>query len=144
MSFKVKKLTVGKGKTVGDEKAGRWERQYYELEADIEDESALELAKGSLESLLDMWLKGETVSQQQSSIPKKSAEIDLSHISCRDATGNKGAFRLANPKDNQGNATFTELQAYLRTHKGKATIQGQFVWLFSDNESVGMKPARRS
>jgi hypothetical protein len=55
-------MTVGKGKTVGDEKAGRWERQYFELEAEIEDESALELAKGSLESLLDMWLKGETVS----------------------------------------------------------------------------------
>jgi hypothetical protein len=67
---------------------------------------------------------------------------DLSRVGWKDATGNKGPFKLANPKNNVGNAAFEWLQAYLRAHKGKATIQGQFVWLFSDNESIGQKPAR--
>ena len=62
MTFKVTKLTVGKGKTLADEKAGEWNRQYFEVEALIEDERQLELAKNSLEALLDMWLRGENIS----------------------------------------------------------------------------------
>jgi hypothetical protein len=81
MSFKVTKLTVGKGKTVGDEKAGKWEREYFELEAVIEEESALELAKGSLESLLDTWLKGETITpQEKQAVSTSPLKLDMNKI----------------------------------------------------------------
>lgn len=65
MSFKVTKLVVGKGRTVGNEKDQTWTRQYYELEAEIQTEHDIELAKGSLEALIDTWLKGELINETQ-------------------------------------------------------------------------------
>lgn len=73
MSFKIRKITVGKGRTIGDEKASRWERLYYELEAEIEDEHQIELAKGSIEALLDAWLRGESITQAEK--PKPSCDL---------------------------------------------------------------------
>jgi hypothetical protein len=57
------KITIGKGKTTGDEKAGKWEKQYFELEAELQDEREIELAKGSMETLIDAWLKSETIGE---------------------------------------------------------------------------------
>ncbi|MDI6720737.1 MAG: hypothetical protein QMD46_14165, partial [Methanomicrobiales archaeon] len=56
MSCKVKKLVVGKGRTVSREENGEWIRQYYELEVEIADESELSMAKENVEGLLNQWL----------------------------------------------------------------------------------------
>ena len=57
MSFGVKKLVVGKGKTISDEKAAQWVKRYYEIE--IQDEHDIEIAKASAEGLVDEWLTGQ-------------------------------------------------------------------------------------
>jgi hypothetical protein len=76
LSFKITRLVVAKGKTVGDEKAGTWTREYYELEAQIQDERDLSQAKAALEGLVDIWLSGEAAPKQQ---PSPSIE-DSSHL----------------------------------------------------------------
>lgn len=65
VSFKVTKLTVGKGRTRGNEKEG-WTKTFYQMEAEIEDEHCIEIAKASLEGLIDGWLTpSELTSQTQ-------------------------------------------------------------------------------
>lgn len=77
MSFKVIRLTVGKGKTTGNEQNQKWMRQYFELEAEIQSEHDIELAKGSMESLIDTWLKGELVNPPQTARPQGTATVEL-------------------------------------------------------------------
>lgn len=134
MSFKVKKLTVGKGKTVGDEKAGVWERQYFELEAEIEEENALELAKGSLESLLDTWLKGETISGE------KPSTWNAGKIKWVQAQGSSGPYEKS---EDVNSLDFKELLKDLSAHKGKLTRDGLFYWQFERGDAVGRKPSKK-
>jgi hypothetical protein len=131
MSFKVTKLTVGKGKTTGDEKAGKWERQYFELEAIIEEESALELAKGSLESLIDTWLKGETISNQEQK-PTWNAE----KIKWTQAEGSSGPYERS---EDVNSTDFKALLKDLENHNGKFTKAGYFYWKFEKSAVVGRK-----
>ena len=70
MSFKITKLTVGKGRTTSNEQQSEWSKLYFEVEALIEDEHQIEMAKLSLEGILDMWLKGQSVAQPQEQKPK--------------------------------------------------------------------------
>jgi hypothetical protein len=73
MSFKMTKLTVGKGKTTGNEKAGEWIKRYYEIEVSIEDEHDVEIAKASVEGLIDGWLTGTSIMETQAQ-PQKPKE----------------------------------------------------------------------
>jgi len=52
----LKRLVVGKGKTSRPGDAEEWNKEYYEVEAVIEDPSELEVAKANLTGLLDGWL----------------------------------------------------------------------------------------
>jgi hypothetical protein len=151
MSFKVVKLTIGKGKTVGDEKAGRWERQYYELEATIETEKDLELAKNSLEGLLDIWLKGETISGETPDTPGKSSQRpedwglprnwDKNKIPWIETEGPKGKYQVASDPDNPD---FKALVQDLEQHNGRLTRDNLFYWLFNNHKTVGRKPKQKS
>ena len=52
MSYRVRKLTVGKGKTTTNMENNEWVKEYYELEFEIPDESELTIAKENAVSLL--------------------------------------------------------------------------------------------
>lgn len=142
MSFKVTKITVGKGRTIGDEKAAKWEREYFELEAQVEDESGIELAKGSLESLIDVWLKGETIAPREKRAQRASEDVpaDLMSMIWKPAAGPKGPFEIAESTANVNNASFSRLGEYLAKHEGRAIVTGYFVWKFADaSGSIGRK-----
>jgi hypothetical protein len=139
-------LTIGKGKTIGDEKAAKWQREYYEVEATIEEESALELAKGSLEQLIDTWLKGETItpkpqgnSQHPSAWVHGPSSFSMAKVPFTDAQGEHGPFQKSTAFDNLDHVA---LLKYLGEHKGKATLEGFFVWVFGDNKTIGRKPSK--
>jgi hypothetical protein len=137
LSFKVIKITVGKGKTCEDPKKAEWTRTYYELEAEISDESQLELAKGSLESLLTLWLGGETLSE-----PEKTPEPWWSpaKIKWEAADGPNGPYERSedvNSKD------FKLMLKDLQAHNGKLTREGFFYWVFTNGSTVGRKLAKR-
>jgi len=127
MGFKVTKITVGKGKTTGDEKAGEWNRQYFEVEAIVEDESQLELAKNSLEALLDLWLRGESLTEPL---------WDPNKIKWESAEGSSGPYERS---EDINNPEFKGMLRDLSDHKGRLTRDGYFYWLFKNGCTVGRK-----
>jgi hypothetical protein len=135
MSFKVTKITVGKGKTIGDEKANKWERQYFELEAQVEDESGIELAKGSLESLIDTWLKGEAITPRENCASELPP--DMSSVPWQKRLGSHGEFDVSN--EDLKNPGYVRLLSSLRAHSGKMTVENFFVWILPDGKSIGRK-----
>lgn len=140
MSFKVVKLTVGKGKTTGDEKAGKWEREYYELEAEIQEEKDIEPAKNSLEFLVDTWLKGESIFQPQTN-PKTETKqsYDPEKIKWTKAEGANGPYERSEDINSLDHKT---LLKDLAAHKGKLQVNGLFYWTFQNGYTIGRKTAK--
>ena len=135
MSFKVKKLTVGKGQTTQDEKAGVWIKKYYELEMTIEDEHDIEIAKASGEGLLDGWLSGHGITQEDK--PK----YDMSKIEWNLTEGTSGPYQRA---EDVNNPHFKALVKDLAAHNKKLTKDGWFVWLFQNGHTIGRKKRKQS
>jgi len=134
MSFKVTKLTVGKGKTTSNEEQDEWNKLYFEVEALIEDERQIEMAKSSLEALLDMWLKGESVVQPQEQVPV--SKYDMNKIKWTLAEGASGPYERSEDVDS---LVFKELLKDLEAHNGKLSRDGYFVWKFAKSPIVGRK-----
>ena len=134
MTFKVTKLTIGRGKTLADEKAGEWNRQYFEVEAVIEDEHQLELAKNSIEALLDVWLKGESIAE-----PEKP-RYDMSKIRWEQTQGSSGPYEKSSDVDN---VDFKNLLKDVQAHSGKMTVGDYFVWVFQNGSTLGRKLRRK-
>jgi hypothetical protein len=142
MSFKVVRLTVGKGRTIGDEKAGGWIRQYYEVELTIDDEHDLELAKASVEGLIDGWLTGTTTdlaakqSTQTRSESKGDQIADTEGIVWTADTGPKGMYEKS---EDINNPRFQALLKTLQAHEGKMRVDGYFLWTFDNARAIGRK-----
>jgi hypothetical protein len=139
MSFKVTRLTVGKGKTVGDEKEQEWTRQYYEAEVLIEDEHQIELAKESVETLLDTWLKGELINKPQPPAKKAAKSYDIEKIKWTEAEGSSGPYLRS---EDVNSLDFKALLRDLQAHKGKFRKNGFFYWVFRNGSTVGRKKVK--
>jgi hypothetical protein len=129
LSFKIRKITIGKGKTVGNEKAG-WTRVHYELEAEFEDEQQLELAKGSMETLLDAWLRGEKITTEE------KPSWDSGKVKWTEEEGFKGRYEKSEDFDN---LEFKAMLKDLQEHKARMWHQGYFYWVFENGATVGRK-----
>jgi hypothetical protein len=127
MGVKITRITVGKGKTTGDEKTGEWNRCYFEVEAVIQDESQLEFAKDSLEALLDLWVKGESLTEPS---------WDPNKINWEPAEGTSGPYERS---EDVNNPEFKAMLKDLSDHKGRLTRDGHFYWLFKNGCTVGRK-----
>lgn len=66
---KVERLVVGKGKTSRPGDAEEWLKEYYEIEAVVED-AELEVAKANLTGLLDDWLTSKPSSKPSAPLPQ--------------------------------------------------------------------------
>lgn len=133
MSSRITKLTVGKGKTTGNEKASEWLRQYYQVEVEIQDEKDIEVARASVEGLLDIWLRGESV------VPKK--EIwDPSKIKWTTAEGSSGLYERS---EDVNSIDFKEAMKDLEAHGGKLSRKDDgatwFYWKFEKSPIIGRK-----
>lgn len=146
MSFKVKKLTVGKGRTL--ERNGdppEWIRQYYEVELAIQDDRDLEIAKVSVESLIDGWLTAQPSRQS----PRKPLQTipdipgrqwDPNQLEWLDKEGAKGPYETCEDYNNPNHrAMLTDLAA----HNGKMQRDGFFYWTFQNGTTVGRKKVKR-
>jgi hypothetical protein len=151
MSFKVTKLLVGKGRTEGNEEQERWIRRYYEVEVIIEDEHDIELAKASVEGLIDGWLTGAkeiepTVSGTASKSQHPSAWVsgpqsfNMTKIPWVKAEGEHGIFEKSTAWDNVDHKALLKYLA--DEHQGKATVEGFFVWVMPDKVTIGRKIKR--
>jgi hypothetical protein len=131
MSFKVSKIVVGKGKTTTDEKQTQWTRQYYEAEVIIEDEHQIELAKESVEALLDTWLSGKSITQEE-----KKPIWNPDKIKWVQAEGTSGTYERSEDVDN---LEFKAMLKDLAEHQGKFQREGYFYWAFQKASVVGRK-----
>jgi len=66
----LKRVIVGKGKTSRPGDAEEWSKEYYEIEASIENSTELEATKADLAGLIDGWLSPHK--QATTSAPKRS------------------------------------------------------------------------
>jgi len=132
MSFRITKLRIGKGKTTGKEKDQEWNREYYEVEAEVLNEKDIEIAKASLEGLLDIWLRGEAVT------PK--ATWDPSKIKWIETEGTKGSYQRS---EDVNSLDFKELMKDLEAHRGKLSRKendgAYFYWKFEKSPIIGRK-----
>jgi hypothetical protein len=140
MSFKVTRLTVGKGKTTGNEKEQEWTRQYYEAEVLIEDEHQIELAKESVETLLDTWLKGELINKPQPPVSKVSKNYDVEKIAWTEAEGTSGPYQRS---EDINSLDHKALLKDLAAHKRKFRRAGFFYWTFQNGYTIGRKPVKK-
>lgn len=71
--------------------------------------------------------------------PQLNGELSFNPDICAwmPATGRKGEYEVAKDGTN-----YRFLKAYLEAHEGKATIKGNFYWLFTDKISIGRKPSK--
>jgi len=136
LSFKVRKLTVGKGKTEGDEKAERWTRKYYEVEVSIDDEHDIELAKASVEGLIDGWLTGSKEIEPQQGGSVQQSKWNPDKINWVQAEGTSGPYERSEDLDN---LDFKAMLKDLAAHKGKMQRDGSFFWVFQNGTTVGRK-----
>ena len=135
MSFKVVKLTVGKGKTVGDEKAEKWTKQYYQVELEIQDEHDIEIAKASVEGLIDGWLtSSELTAQTHPQTPSQA--YDMAKIEWESKVGQKGPFEKT---DDYNSPDYKALLRDLQRHTGKMRKDGFFMWIFQNGSTIGRK-----
>ena len=68
--MQLKRVVVGKGKTSRPSDAEEWSKEYYEIEASIENSAELESAKANLCGLIDGWLSPHK--QATTSTPKRA------------------------------------------------------------------------
>jgi hypothetical protein len=135
MSFKIVRLTVGKGKTVGDEKAGQWVKRYYQLELEISDEHDIEIAKASVEGLIDGWLTPSQLTSQAQA-QTETQTYDMSKIKWEEKTGAKGPFQKT---DDYNSLDYKALLRDLLSHNGKMRKHGYFLWIFQNGSTIGRK-----
>jgi hypothetical protein len=140
MSFKISKMTIGKGKTTTDEKQTQWTRQYYEAEVIIEDESQIELARGSVEALLDAWLSGKSIVEEPKVKGSTKLPFDASKIPWIDRENEKGKFQVS---EDYGNPDHKALLKFLNEAGGCVASEGWFYWIFRNGSTVGRKLRRK-
>ena len=143
MSFKISKIIVSKGRTVADEKSGKWERQHYSVEIEISDEKSIQEAKAEGGALIDGSLNDSTVAPRPAST-KGSTELPFKaeYIPWKSKTGDKEPFELS---DSFENPDHQQLLSFLKDHVGNAiTSQGFYYWVFnSDGKTIGRKPVKQ-
>jgi hypothetical protein len=159
LSYKITKLTVGKGKTIGDEKAGEWIKRYYEIEIVIQDEHETEIAKAAVEGLIDGWLtsmnqstntpKGDFANvakpQPQTTATNNLPGTDLSKLPWKSyetkqaATENEAGWIFSNISGAEA------LLATLKAKDGKARI-GNFDYQLQGKERqfISRKPVKKA
>jgi len=132
LSYKVRKLVVGKGKTTSNEKAGEWIKNYYEIELEIPDEHELSTAKENAEGLLNDWLG----IAEQPSQPPKIFSWNPDKIEWVEAEGTRGPYERS---EDVNNLEFKVMLKDLGEHGGKLTREGHFYWVFTSGSVVGRK-----
>jgi hypothetical protein len=132
LSFKISKIVIGKGKTTTDEKQSEWVRRYYEVEAIVQDEHAIEVAKASIEGLIDGWLKNQRKEPAETWNPAK--------IKWTEEEGFKGKYEKS---EDVNNPEFKAMLKNLQQHNGTMTDDGYFYWVFQNGSTVGRKQMKK-
>ena len=136
MSYRVRKLTVGKGKTTTNMENSEWVKEYFELELEIPDESELQIAKENAVELLNEWLGASEAEEKQA-----KWNWNPQAIKWVEAEGFRGRYERY-PGEGvkpEGSKDYWAMLEDLKARDGKLTREGFFYWLFRDGSTVGRK-----
>lgn len=141
--MKVQRLVVGKGKTSRPSDAEEWEKEYYEIEAVVEDPAELENAKVALKGLLDGWLS----SSKPASKPSPKLPFDVSRIKWEKRSNEKGEFEVTEDYDS---TDYKQLLKFLQEYAGgcinSKDSEGNtwFIWLYRNGSTIGRKKRKQA
>jgi hypothetical protein len=89
---------------------------------------------------LDEYLNSLGNQAAQAARQGKKLEWTFANITWVESQGSKGTYMKATKQESPD---YTSMIIDLKAQNGKLTKQGEFYWLFSDNETVGRKPAKK-
>jgi len=118
---KISKLKVGKGRSQESADGKSWERVYYEVEVELEDQAEVEEARSNVLSLMDGWLSQPTGPPQPTATPDFFPE-DLHGLLSFEETEDEWIVR---PKRFLGKENFVKVAAIVEAHKGKYVSAGK-------------------
>lgn len=140
MSFRFKKLTIGKGKTTGNKAQNEWARRYYEVEVVIDDENDIEIAKASVEGLIDGWLNGKS-GFLEGEFPEKPYD----KLMWTDGQGRRGSYQMVSAKNNGNGNLYRHLVAILKQNNGRFSENKwkHYYWLGSECDAIFRRLKKR-
>jgi len=123
------RLTVGKGKTSRPSESEEWVRDYYEMEAVIENPSDLEDMRANMRGLIEEWLSGKTKTVPTPPDP----ETAYQNLPWTQGEGPRGPYQKVT--DN-GSDLFRHLKAQLEQNKGRLSLTSHYYWLGTEGNII--------
>ena len=125
-----------------------WVKEYFEVEALVEDQAELEVAKANLTGLIDGWLSAPkpVASARVTQAPSEAKEqgVDYSKLFWEKKQGEKGEYEQTSEKTNHNCDAWKQLKAKVKEHKGFWQDGGYKFWFHQQDETVIDRRQNRS
>lgn len=123
--MQLQRLVVGKGKTSRPSEAEEWTKEYYEIEAVIEDPAELEVAKANLTGLIDGWLSKPKPSTAETREPKNIDDLFPENLRQLLAFEEKDGFWIIKPRRFLGSENFAKIADIVKAKAGEYVSSGK-------------------
>jgi hypothetical protein len=123
--MQLQRLIVGKGKTSRPSEAEEWTKEYYEIEALIEDPAELEVAKANLTGLIDGWLSKLKPTTTETQKPQSIDELFPENLRHLLVFEEKEGFYIIKPRQFLGSENFARIADIVKTKGGEYISSGK-------------------
>ncbi|MGB9854284.1 MAG: hypothetical protein ACPLRY_05725 [Candidatus Bathyarchaeales archaeon] len=123
--MQLQRLAVGKGKTSRPSEAEEWTKEYYEIEALIEDPAELEIAKANLTGLIDGWLSKPKPITTETQKPQDIEAIFPENLRQLLSFEEKEGFCIIKPRQFLGSENFAKIADIVKAKGGEYISSGK-------------------
>ncbi|MGB9779020.1 MAG: hypothetical protein ACPLW8_06395 [Candidatus Bathyarchaeales archaeon] len=123
--MQLQRLAVGKGKTSRPSEAEEWTKEYYEIEALIEDPAELEIAKANLTGLIDGWLSKPKPITTETQKPQDIEAIFPENLRQLLSFEGKEGFCIIKPRQFLGSENFAKIADIVKAKGGEYISSGK-------------------
>ncbi len=123
--MQIQRLVVGKGKTSRPSEAEEWTKEYYEIEALIEDPAELEIAKANLTGLIDGWLSKSKPTLSETQKPQNINELFPENLRQLLSFEEKEGFCIIKPRQFLGSENFAKIVEIVKAKGGEYISLGK-------------------
>ena len=123
--MQIQRLIVGKGKTSRPGEAEEWTKEYYEIEALIDDPAELEIAKANLTGLIDGWLSKPKPIMAENQKPRDIKAIFPENLRQLLSFEEKEGFCIIKPRQFLGSENFAKIADIVKTKGGEYISSGK-------------------
>ena len=118
---RITRLVVAKARTIRPGEGEEWLRTEYTLEAAIEDDAEVSVAKATLEGIIDGWLTGVAKPAPPATLPNIFPK-DLADMLVFEETSE---WTIVRPRRFLGSENFAKIAAIVKEHKGEYISAGK-------------------